>query len=133
MKGLTLLRPWPYAITHLGKRVENRTWQPHGAMIGQRIAVHAGKGLDEEGVRWILRRGLARTFPQEAKASSIIVATAIIKGFTRASSDAWFVGPVGWILDDVRILPQAINCRGAQGLWDVPDYAMQLMRAQNAI
>lgn len=34
---------------------------------------------------------------------------------------AWFAGPFGWLLDDVRALPEPIPCRGFQKLWKVPD------------
>ena len=43
MKAITLWPEWCFAITKLDKRVENRTWKPPAALIGQRIAIHAGK------------------------------------------------------------------------------------------
>ena len=48
MRGLTLHQPWAWAIAHAGKNVENRTWAPPAYMIGERIAIHAGKRFDEE-------------------------------------------------------------------------------------
>lgn len=30
-------------------------------------------------------------------------------------------GRFGWILEDVRALPEPIPCKGAQGFFDVPD------------
>lgn len=49
MKALTLQQPWAFAIFELGKDVENRTWAPPAAIIGQRIAIHAGKKHDQRG------------------------------------------------------------------------------------
>lgn len=43
MKGLTVIQPWPWAICYWGKPVENRTWAPPAALIGERFAIHAGK------------------------------------------------------------------------------------------
>lgn len=43
MKALTLTCPWGPAIAHWDKRVENRTWSPPESLIGQRLAIHAGK------------------------------------------------------------------------------------------
>jgi len=42
MKALTIWPEWIWAILHLGKRVENRSWEPPQAVVGQRIALHAG-------------------------------------------------------------------------------------------
>ena len=42
LRALTLWPEWAWAITHLDKRVENRTWW-HGLPAGTRIAIHAGK------------------------------------------------------------------------------------------
>lgn len=48
MKALTLWQPWAWAMAFAGKPVENRTWAPPHALLGQRIAIHAGKTMDEE-------------------------------------------------------------------------------------
>jgi hypothetical protein len=33
----------------------------------------------------------------------------------------WWAGPIGWVLDDVRGLTEPVPCRGALGLWTVPE------------
>ena len=43
---LTLKQPWAFAITYLGKRVENRVWAPNPAKLPLRVMIHAGKGWD---------------------------------------------------------------------------------------
>lgn len=45
MKAITIWPEWVFAIEHLGKRVENRRWNPtrKGLRIGDRFALHAGK------------------------------------------------------------------------------------------
>lgn len=45
MKAITLWPEWAYAITQLGKRVENRTWHPPRSLVGQRFAIHAGASI----------------------------------------------------------------------------------------
>ncbi|MFP4600655.1 MAG: ASCH domain-containing protein [Persicimonas sp.] len=37
-----------------------------------------------------------------------------------ATDDPWWLGPIGWLLDDVR-LAQPVEARGMPGLWTVPD------------
>lgn len=137
MRALTLKRPWHCAILHLDadpKRVENRPWKPWQSVIGQRIALHAGLGWDEraEFDGWDDPRGMQQG----------IVGTAIVRGWVhRASappcglthsntlthaeaqqhvSSRWFFGPYGWVLEEVRTLPQPIPCSGALGLWALP-------------
>jgi len=43
-----------------------------------------------------------------------------LSGVVTESADPWFVGPFGWVLSDVVVLPAPVPCRGAQGLWEVP-------------
>lgn len=127
MKAITLWRPWPYAVMWCGKRVENRSWAPPRSLIGQRIAIHAGKKFDAEDAALIAS---ASTTPmnllQEARQPTGIVCTAVLAAVVTAADNPrarfgfWWAGPVGWVLDDVRLLPEAVPCRGAQGLWDVP-------------
>lgn len=42
-----------------------------------------------------------------------------------ANDSPWFVGPFGWVLDDVRPLAQPVDIKGAQGLWKVPADVLQ--------
>lgn len=44
MLAITVKPQWAYAMLHLGKRLENRDFFPDG-LVGQRIALHAGRGL----------------------------------------------------------------------------------------
>lgn len=131
MKALTLWQPWSWAIAHAGKRIENRTWKPPRWIIGQRIAIHAGKTLDldacelleyEDGVQ------LPEMYfhdPQKAFVQMAVESTAIVKGWTAGIGDdhpqhRWFCGPIGWVFEDVVLAPPLISCRGRQGLWDLP-------------
>jgi hypothetical protein len=45
--ALTVKQPWAQAIARFGKDVENRTRRPPARLIGQRIAIHAGRADDE--------------------------------------------------------------------------------------
>lgn len=51
LRALTLWRPWPCAILWLPpderKGVENRPWKPWLDVIGKRIAIHAGRFVDD--------------------------------------------------------------------------------------
>ena len=137
MKALTLHQPWATCIAHHGKHIENRTWAPPQPIIGQRIAIHAGKKLDREVCRRLadeegIELGPASTLPLGA-----IVATARVVGWVRSNGatvdffgvtepeafyalrSPWWIGPVGWILyHTISIEP--VPCKGAQGAWSLP-------------
>lgn len=150
MKALTLWRPFPAMIFHVpedeAKRVENRGWRPPRALVGQRIAIHAGERIDRDAMR-AASTMLGMSFPPADKALDIgIIGTAriasvirkadvdhrIFHGFVKAAEVShadriwhdqvarWFSGPYGWVLYDVVALPEPLSCKGRQGLWDVP-------------
>jgi hypothetical protein len=97
MRALTLKPHWAHAVTHLGKRCENRSRPIPPALLGQRIAIHAGAALPKgwaleleqasrhrfhgwggvcSGLGWIQpRRTAGPTLPVVTRA---IVATAVL-------------------------------------------------------
>lgn len=140
MKALTLHQPWATCIAQHGKRVENRTWAPH-AIIGQRIAIHAGKKFDPVAHTMLVHFHGVPLAEREDLPFGAVVATARVAGWVRfvrrgdilyndfcgitskqacdARRSTWWAGPIGWILEDVvEIKPVA--CKGAQGLWRLP-------------
>lgn len=146
IKGITIRQPWAVWICHRGKRVENRVWPPPQSMVGEYLAIHAGKiesltqdDIDDAkefveereipsipGTEKIWRRrgegyvlSDETTMPMRECPSGAIVAVAKLVGVTEESPDPWFVGPYGWLLDDVRAI-EPVPCRGQQGLWALP-------------
>lgn len=115
MLALTLIQPWAWAICHAGKRIENRDWKPAARVLGQRIAIHAGKKRDDQGL--ILSQGIA---PPRELPLMAVVATALLADVVSVSEDRWFAGPWGWVLADVRVLAEPVPCKGALGLWRLP-------------
>lgn len=148
MKALTIKQPWLWCITDHTKRVENRTWKPPFEMVGQYIALHASKSKDQDEwlEAWYIADGCVPKFANLPLGA--IVATALVKGYvvindmggveeqTKAaanyylSTDPWFFGPVGWLLSDVRKLPQPIPCKGALGLWEVPADIVEIIKQE---
>lgn len=51
-----------------------------------------------------------------------IVATAVLHHTVTVSDDPWRdTSAYGWVLTDVIVLSEPIPCRGAQGLWSIPE------------
>jgi hypothetical protein len=152
MKALTLIQPWAWAICHAGKRIENRDWRPPRALWGQRIAIHAGKSLDDDACVRLFAEGYG--IPA-AHVHGAVVATARILGIVTADGNGdlsveshledppawvlseknrvWFCGEVGWVLDEIVVLREPVKARGQQGLWSLTgDEARQVLAQQEA-
>lgn len=145
MKAITLWRPWPWAIFHAEcnpKRIENRDWRPPAWLIGQRLAIHAGRRFQTDACGFIDNIVGNGCCPCEGREHPVgIIGTVRVVGWVdrtwiggvlddlgdfapawakAAAMSPWFVGRFGWVLDEVITLATPIACSGAQGLWDVP-------------
>lgn len=150
LRALTLHPEWAWAICYLGKRIENRSWRRE-SLRGKTLAIHGGRliGGDSDQTLWrcdvqlMLQHARTRCGCQaDLGVGPIsvkrildegrgIVALARVADFVTASQSGWFVGPIGWVLEDVRVLCEPVPCAGAQGVWTVPcDVAA---RAQAAV
>ena len=135
VKTLTLKQPWAAAIAFCGKDVENRSWAPPRSMVGERIAIHAGKSIEKEALEEVVSR-----YPWLEDGSYVrlgaVVATATLVGARRAddrdsvaerirrsrwrNEETW-----GWLLEDVVAIPP-IPIKGRLGLWALPDELARL-------
>ena len=131
MKALTLHPEWAHAIAHLGKRTENRTWRPPEALIGQRIAIHAGasigggRGRDAEDVALnaISRIAGAWVCAGDVRRRAV-VAVATIQSVDDDHRAPWDVaGQWHWRLSGVVTLASPVPvARGRLGLWRLDDH-----------
>lgn len=148
MRAITLHQPWSWAIAHAGKRIENREWGPPSWIIGQKIAIHAGKKLDAAAVddlRYLAGGGAIQgrclsigiPIPDEFVLGAVESVATVI-GWCEGISEThpqhgWFCGPRGWVLAaDVFVLPEPVPCRGYQKIWMLPDDVTAKVRAQMA-
>lgn len=157
MHALSIKQPWAYCITDLSKRVENRTWRPPMKFIGERIAIHASKKHEMDDWIEAMERGLPYAeFDDlfESVPTGAIVGTARLIGVVDDRKparhfiapggvvldsgdyeydlelDPWWIGPVGWIFDDVVKLNTPIQISGKLGLWGVPDGYVEWIRKE---
>lgn len=147
MYSLTIKPPWSWAITHSTKRVENRTWQ---RPFRGTIAIHAGKGWDEDGQDSALVRlswrdaghDLRALTPNNSRiALGAVVAVADLvdicgKAVAVPAPNFCGCGPWAargqyhWRLANVRPLAEPVPCRGFQQLWTLPDDVEAAVLAQ---
>lgn len=131
MKGLTLHQPWAWAVTDLGKDVENRMWPPPAHAIRREIAIHAGLRIDAGAVLHLRECGYDP--PTQGWARGVVVAVAILGGVRAPYSGdgGWHeFGCWGWVLANVRVLREPVRCLGAQGLWTLPPDVEAAVRRQ---
>jgi hypothetical protein len=128
MRALSVRQPWAWAIACAGKTVENRT---RGTRYRGLLAIHASKtvyraDLDEPS---ILTAIMMKEFEIDEAASRLgaVVAVADLTGChgpdgCTGTCSPWAVrGQHHWNLHDVRPLPEPVSCKGALGLWRLPE------------
>lgn len=119
MRALSIRPPWAYAIAHLGKRVENRTWSTRyrGPLL-----IHASSTIVPSEYDELAAIVGYRIEPQTTP-NGVFVAVAQLVDCVGAASlppNPWICGPYAWVLDDVRPLERPVAARGRLGLW-TPD------------
>lgn len=144
MKAITLREPWATLVAIGAKKIETRSWKAPDWLIGQRIAIHAAKGLTEN--EWSIAK-CSPGFPEALKDSpwfwdsalhkfafpetrGKVIATAVLSGcmrfneINRAMIDRheltfgdFTPGRYGWLIRDVQRLPEPIPARGELGIW----------------
>lgn len=136
--ALSFWQPWCYAVTHLGKPIDNRPRKPWARVIGARIALHAsmghGKAADFEKAREFIKMVagvdvMKRPHWDEVcvRQRGAIVGVARVDRYVTASDDPWFFGPFGLCLSEV-VSFDPVPCKGAQGFWTVPASVLPTVR-----
>ena len=141
LRALTLIQPWAYAVCHLGKTIENRTWPPPSGIVGQHLAIHAGKKFDEDdadairnefglGVPDVVPVGAIVAVVRVAGAERVRDELAENLGLPAQYATRWSSGPWCWLLADLVVLPHPVECRGKQGLWPVEGCTLDMVREE---
>ena len=118
--ALTLQQPWASAVRDLGKRTENRSWSPPQRVLGQFIAIHAGMTFREDAADWLAARTGRMLTRGNVPLGAVVALARVVKVVQEHPDDPWFLGPYGWVLDDVVTL-SPVPCRGRQQLWRISD------------
>jgi hypothetical protein len=89
------------------------------------IAIHAGGVLEQDGLAWLQLRGFS--VPENLPRAAVVGTARIEAVIEEPVDDPWWEGPVGWLLAEVKPLPEPISCPGGQGLWKLPAEIAQLI------
>lgn len=127
-RALTLQQPWAWAITHLGKNIENRVWPTD---YRGELYIHAGKGWDANGAAWIEQNFGVKVPSQNEMASGELVAkcnlancqhwTKTVEQGGHPGTDYrriwWQSFGYHWFLEDIEVLETPIPLRGKLGIF----------------
>lgn len=131
MRALSIRPPWAHAIAHLGKRIENRTWSTRyrGPLLIHASSTFVRSEFDE--LADILGY---RVEPHECASGAIIAIANLLNcvPIERVKHDPWAIGPIAWILDDVRVLRKPVRAHGKLGLWVPSAYTKSCSRESAA-
>ena len=140
MRALTLHQPWATLIALGIKTIETRSWPPPSGLLGQTIAIHAGRKLQPNPgpqIETILRQTHGDHWRRRLPAGAVVV-TATIRDACQIAGPAAATGcfvthgrhivatdPYGdfsagrwlWFLSDIKALPEPIPATGRQRLW----------------
>ena len=136
--AISIRQPWAWAILHLRKNVENRTWSTN---FRGPVLIHAGKLFRPDEIRENMLRciGLASLDVIQALEASFtvehlkaqtggIVGMVTIKDCVAESPSRWAEdGRFHWLLADAKPLPFFL-CKGRLGLFPV-EYPQHLLEA----
>ena len=136
MKAITIRQPWAHAIVHLGKRVENRSWDTR---FRGEVLIHAAKGLTRaeynDAGAWIASRLGRCELPdlRDLARGGIVARARIVEvyapGGTTRSNPWHAAGSFGFVLADVRPTP-VVPCVGALGFWEVPSSVLAALEVK---
>jgi len=119
LPAISVMQPWPYAIFHLGKDVENRSWRLSQQYFGVPVLIHAGKRRDWDGDIY-LRDELGFDFPAELPLGGI-VGVLVFDSCCADYSSKWAVpGLFHWGIKTAMPL-ELLLCKGQLGFFKV-DY-----------
>ena len=133
MRALTLHQPWASLIADGRKAVETRSWAPPVALLGERIAIHAGKVVDKYYADdWYAGFPLpigcvvcTAVLADMGQIRQELLGKSVMVQWWRAGLLEHPVDPYGdfalsrwlWRLDDVEAVSPPIPARGHQGIW----------------
>jgi len=145
--ALTIHQPWAWAIVCGHKQVENRTWIPPRAFVGEWLFIHAGKTLDLPAVAKVRAEvGIGTLLnPERDLATGAIVGCVRYQGTATEDptlrvpgievddahkhiASPWYQGPFGWVLSDAVKFQTPVPARGMQKLWRPPGEVVEACR-----
>lgn len=130
MRCITLWQPWATWVGWGWKTIETRTHKRFACLVGERIAIHAGKRWDKEAMElaspWM--NGLEHCDTEQTSHwAGVVVATAFVRKHGELSAEHSKAAMIdckdtlryGLFLSDIDWLSTPIPAKGKQGIWNI--------------
>lgn len=141
MKAITLSPQWAFAVAHLGKDIENRTWYPPKHYIGD-LGIHAGQRHNPFAEAFITNLGFKLPPRDEIPMGTVVTVVTVgghhNDGDCECGCSPWALpaARVGkpmyhWPLTNRRLVSH-IPLLGQLGWWDLPAVVDVAIQAQLA-
>ena len=117
MKALSIKQPWAWLIVQGHKDIENRSWETthRGPFL-----IHSSKKIDMTAYNQLKRK---MALPEiEDLWTGGVIGRAEIVDCVKEDPSPWFLGPIGFKLENARPLPFR-TCKGKLNFFDLPGYS----------
>lgn len=132
MLAISIKQPWTDLLVRGAKSIEVRTWLPPSKLIGEVVAIHAGKEHDGNAPEWARLAG-AQTHAILRLGG--IIGTAKLVDFFHFSKDEWnefqafhlnplnwwTPGLCGWEFSEPIRFERIIPCKGQLRFWELDE------------
>ncbi|RYZ67294.1 MAG: hypothetical protein EOP05_17910 [Proteobacteria bacterium] len=118
MYALSLDQPFAHMIVHLKMNVESRTWSTERRGT---IAIHATAKKSKHEFDWVLENFGIQLNPNEVDRGAIVGFADLVDVITEKQvtkkTAKWFIGPVGYILENIVALKEPVPTKGNRKFW----------------
>jgi hypothetical protein len=131
MRAISVQQPWPYAIFHEGKDVENRDFRPTIELPAD-IAIQVSNNIDKKpklptGFEHLA--DLPEAYSPEERGCVVGVVT--LEEIVEDDSSIWRQGArYGWRLSNPRLLTEPVEMSGNQTTKEVPPDVLQKIKSR---
>lgn len=129
MLVISLWQPWCWSMSEGIKLIENRVWKPPASLLDQQFALHASKKWHEPDLvklTQLLYDDEPRPPSKDTAVFGAVVSVCRLKAVVTSIEEAecfgglnqgrFFLGPYGWVVEEMQKLPEPVPCLGRQGL-----------------
>lgn len=131
LSALSLDQPFAHMICHLKMNVESRNWTTKRRGT---IAIHATAKISKQEFEWVNRQFGLNLKPADVDFASVIgiadVVDVITEDQVTKKTSKWFIGPYGFVLENIVLLPRAVPTKGNRKFWRLKGKALEQTLSQ---
>lgn len=131
LPALSLDQPFAHLIFHHGMSVESRRWSTERRGT---IAIHATAKRSKAEFEWVRDEFGIDLSPSDVDFSCVIGIANLVDVITKKDvtkkTATWFIGPFGFVLEDIVALPEPVPAKGNRKFWHLKGAPLKATLAQ---